>query len=165
MARWPPPVYRAEAIFRAPLAFAYRWCTDFRPDDARLIGEKYERRILRRARRRVLFEDLWWEADGWRWRRSDVSLNPPDRWVAESLGNVREARLEYRLTALSDDRTRFELTMHRRPTARSPRQPPKAELEGELHEMWRDYGRALERAYRASRRERAPPRAGRLGRR
>ena len=158
MARWPPPVYRARMNFRAPLSFVYRWCTDYRPDDSRLIGEEFERRILTRTRRHVLFEDLWWEPDGWRWRRSDVALQPPGLWVAESLGNVRDAHIEYRLTALPDDRTRLDLTKRRRPSRRVPRQPPKAELEKELDEMWRDYARSLERDYRKS--HRAPATLG-----
>jgi hypothetical protein len=141
--------------FAAPMRFVYRWCTDYRPGDDQLAGDRFERRILSRSGRRVLFEDLWWERDGWRWRRNDVSLRPPDRWVSNSLGNVREAQIEYTLTPLAGDRTRFEIRMHRRPTSRVRRQPPKRELEKELIEMWDNYRRSLEADYRRSRSRRA----------
>ncbi|MGI0133101.1 MAG: hypothetical protein ACREDK_08480 [Thermoplasmata archaeon] len=155
MKRWPSPAYAVAIDFRVPIAFAYAWCTDYRPYDGRLLGTPYERWVLRRDARSVVFEDLGKAVDHWWWRRTTVALQPPDRWTADSIGNVREARLEYRLTPLSEERTRFALTMHRRPTGVHPRQPPKKELESELRQMWSRYGKAMERDYRRSR----PPRS------
>ena len=126
--------------FDAPLEFVFSWCTDYRPDDSRLAGEHYERWILRRDRNRVIYEDLGRGWDGWRWRRNDVHLFPPDRWHADSLGDVRDARLDYRLRRQSDGGSRLDLTMRRRPTEARPRQPPQAELERELLRLW---GRTL----------------------
>jgi hypothetical protein len=149
--RWPPPRYQIQAVFHAPLDFVYHWCTDYGSEDARLAGEEYERRVLHRSSRRVVFEDLWWEPDGWRWRRSDVALRPPDRWEALSLGNVRVARIEYHLSPLSGNRTRLELRMRRKPGVRQGKQAPKKAMERELRRMWRHFGKALEEDYRHSR--------------
>ncbi|MGD0250264.1 MAG: hypothetical protein ABSB97_05185 [Thermoplasmata archaeon] len=151
MPRWPPPEYRIRTDFRAPLAYVFRWCTDYRPDDSHLIGEEYERRILERTPRRVVFEDLWWEPEGWRWRRSEVALRPPAYWHADSVGNVRDASIDYQLKELPDGGTRLELRMRRRPGPRSKRQPAKRELENDLRKMWRGFAKALETDYRRSR--------------
>ena len=35
MVSWPPPEYRMRTTINAPLDFVYRWCTDYRSDDAR----------------------------------------------------------------------------------------------------------------------------------
>lgn len=164
MERWPPPVYVTQVEIRAPRAFAYRWCTDFRANDAALIGESYERRVLERSKHRVVYEDLWWESAGWRWRRNIIALDPPNGWHAVSLGNVRTAEIDYRLEERGPDRTRFTLEMRRRPGLVDPRQPSKAELERELSQMWRDFGRALEADYRRSR-ARTPAKSRRTVRR
>ncbi len=150
MERWPPPQYRIHVEFRAPRAFVYRWCTDYQPDDGTFAGETYDRRILERSKHKVVYEDLWWEPDGWRWRRTLVILDPPHGWRAYSIGNVRTARIGYRLAELDRNRTRLTLTMRRRPGLRHRRQPLKAVLERELLRMWRGFGRALEADYRRS---------------
>lgn len=160
MPSWPPPVYEITAEFRAPIGYVFRWCTDYRTDDARRDGERYERRILARSSRRVVFEDLWSERDGWRWRRYDVSLFPPRRWRADTVGNVRDATIDYRLYALPDGGTRLRLRMRRRPGPRLARQPPKAELEAELVRLWGRLGRSLESDYRRSTRRRGRARRG-----
>lgn len=151
MPRWPAPEYRSRTEFRAPVPFVFRWCTDYRPGDDRLAGETYERRVISRTARRVVYEDLWWGHDGWRWRRNEVSLHPPNRWHARSIGNIRDADLDYRLTALPGERTRLDLRMRRRPGVRQPRQPAKRELEAELRRLWENYRRALESDYRKAR--------------
>lgn len=145
MSRWPPPRYRITVEFEAPLPFVFRWCTDYRTDDAKRAGETYDRRILRRTRHEVLYEDLWWAKDGWRWRRTRVRLRPPDRWHADSVGNIRDARIDYRLTQLPQERTRLTLEMRRRPAPGRGRQPSRRALESELRSLWGRYRRALER--------------------
>ncbi len=148
---WPPPVYRISVEFEAPLPFVFRWCTDYRTDDARRAGETYERRILSRTPREVVYEDLWWLADGWRWRRYRVILRPPDRWHADSVGNIRDASLDYRLTALPGDRTQLELVARRRPATGRPGQPPRRAFERELRQLWAHFARELHRDFRRSR--------------
>jgi hypothetical protein len=152
---WPNPRYSVRLALRVPLGYAYRWCTDFRPDDALREGMAFERRILRRSARRVVFEDLWWKPDGWRWRRHEVTLFPPDRWHSDSVGNERDAANDYCLTAVSDDRTRLEIRVRRRPASRAPAQPSKRSFEAELLKEWRGFARALEMDFAAVSRRRS----------
>jgi hypothetical protein len=158
MSEWPPPVYEMKVEFNAPIAYVYRWCTDYSPRDGALAGEPYERRILLRSGRRVILEDLWWESTGWHWRRAEVTLQPPDGWRADSVGNVRDAQIGYRLTALPCDRTRLEIRMKRRPGFRSKGQPPKRAFETGVERMWRRLGKHLERDYRNHRTGHSRPR-------
>ena len=152
----PGPEYHVTAEFRAPLPFVFRWCTDFRPNDDRLEGESYDRRVVRRARRNVVFEDLSdASSGGWSWVRHVVTLSPPDHWHSESLGSHRTASIDYRLTALGPERTRLDLVWRRRPTALAGRPPSKATIERETTRGWRNFARALERDYRRTRRPRA----------
>jgi hypothetical protein len=161
MTLWPPPVYEMDVEFDAPIAFVYRWCTDYSARDGALSGEPYERRIVSRSKRRVVLEDLWWEPDGWRWRRSDVTLRPPMGWRADSVGNIRDARIDYRLTAPGEERTHLHIRMLRRPGSRSNGQPPKRAFERQVEAMWRRLARHLEHDYRRAGRARPRPRRGR----
>jgi hypothetical protein len=160
MAPWPPPVYRIELEFDVPRDFAFRWATDYRGDDATRSKERFERRILKRGRRRIEFEDTGWTPQGWIWRRSHVTLRPPGRWHADTYGSFRDGAIDYAVDPLPGDRCRFSLTFRRRPSVVHPDQPKKAELEAELVRMWTNYGRAMARDYRASRPGRRGARAG-----
>jgi hypothetical protein len=162
MAKWPAPVYRVEVDFNAPRDFAFRWCTDYRDDDASRSQEKYERRLLSRTRHRVIFEDIGWTRHGWIWRHYDVRLRPPGRWRAETFGSFRTGVIDYAVTPLPNDRCRFSLSFHRRPSTAHPEQPTKHAFERELTRLWTNYGRALARDYRAS--LRAASRRGRTDR-
>ncbi|MFZ0830291.1 MAG: hypothetical protein WCB18_02920 [Thermoplasmata archaeon] len=44
-------IYEIHVTFRAPLAFAYAWCTDYTPADRKLEGDPGSRQILRKGRR------------------------------------------------------------------------------------------------------------------
>jgi hypothetical protein len=152
MAKWPPPVYRVELEFDVPRDFAFAWATDYRPDDATRSKERFERRILKRGRSRIEFEDSGWTEDGWIWRRSHVTLHPPGRWHADTFGSFRDGVIDYTVDPLPGERCRFTVTFHRRPSAVHPTQPTKAALEAELTRMWTNYGRAMVRDYRTARR-------------
>jgi hypothetical protein len=136
--------------FRAPRDFVYDWCTDYTPGDAKLEGETYDRRIISRKPRRVVYEDLYEGNDGWRWSRHEVTLRPPDRWHSESVGNYRHIKVDYRLRPLADGRTELELRARRGPSFMPFRPIPKREWEKEIAVAWRRFGRNLERDYRAS---------------
>jgi hypothetical protein len=144
--------YHISTVLPVPLAFAFRWCTDFRPDDARREGESYERRILERSRRRVVYEDLESTAHGWRWARHEVTLRPPAQWHSDSVGNYRDASLDYRLTPLGPNRTRFELSWTRHPSALAGTPPSQSSTERETLRAWRSFARAMESDFRKSRR-------------
>src|SRR5438309_12068066 len=61
---WPGPEYRIRVSFRAPIDFVFAWCTDYTPGDAALEKEAYERKIIERTSRSVVFEDLEESKDG-----------------------------------------------------------------------------------------------------
>ncbi len=152
MTSWPKTEYHIATVLRVPLAFAFRWCTDFRPDDARREGEAYDRKILERTARRVVYEDLEPTAAGWRWARHVVILRPPDRWHSDSVGNYRDATLDYQLTPLGPERTRFELTWKRRVSALGGRPPSRKSIEKSTLAAWRQFAKVVEADYRKARR-------------
>jgi hypothetical protein len=143
-------VYEVRSTFRAPLPFVFEWCTDYTPGDPSLEKEPFTRRILERSRRRAVYEDLFDTPNGWMWSHQVVTLRPPNRWHAEATGSHRTWSLDYVLTELPDGGTELWLRGERTPTPLAGRNPPKARLEKELRTSWKNYGRALERDYRAS---------------
>jgi len=145
-----PRVYEFRSRFRAPLPFVYAWCTDFAPEDPRLRGEKFTRRILEKGRRRVVLEDLGEGPTGWVWSHYDVTLRPPRRWHADAVGSHRTWAIDYELSERPGATTELWFRGVRRATALAGPNPPKARLERELRQMWKNLGRALERDYRAS---------------
>ena len=150
MSNWPRPTYEVVTTFRAPLDFVYRWCTDYSAEDARLEKDTYVRRVLRRTRSTVVFEDLYELPNGWRWARDVVTLRPPDSWTMTSVGNFRDVEAEYRLTEVPGDRTRLTLRWRRRGTALGGPNRPKAVVDREGAQSWRNFAVALERDYRKS---------------
>lgn len=148
---WPRPTYYVRAEFRAPLDFVYRWCTDYRADDAKYESEAYQRRILQRSPHRVVYEDLEDTKQGWFWSRHVVRLMPPNRWHSDSVGSHREVSLDYRLSRLPGGRTQLLLKAHRRPYGVGGKNPPKSRWERSVGQSWVRFGRALERDFRRSR--------------
>jgi len=146
----PPKVYEFRSRFHAPLQFVYAWCTDYTPNDPHLEGEEFTRRILQRSRRRVIYEDLYDEPTGWMWSHSLVTLLPPNRWHAEITGSHRNWSVNYVLSTRPGGVTELWFRGVRRATALAVKNPPKAELERELQQMWKRYGQALEKDFRAS---------------
>jgi len=145
--------YRVSLTFRAPLAFVYRWCTDYTPKDGRYSGEDrslgLRRRIVRRSRRRVVFENVFDVGEGWGWERHVVSLSPPDRWRSVGKGNYQESVLDYRLTAMSPRRTKFTMRWRSRPTGSVARaRVPRSAVEKYVAALWRRRARTLEREAR-----------------
>jgi hypothetical protein len=147
-----PKEYLFETEFDLPKEFVFRWCTDYSSQDGKLGGEGYDRRVLKRTKKEVVYEDLWWEKDGWRWRHTHVTLRPSRGWHADSTGNTRHGLIDYRLTALPGQRTRLNIRMRRTPTRLYPKQPSKAAFHKDLATMWRHFGKSMEREYRAKRR-------------
>jgi 2-polyprenyl-6-methoxyphenol hydroxylase-like FAD-dependent oxidoreductase len=148
MPRAPVQRYEIRTVFRAPLAFAYRWCTDYSPKDPQLEGEESTRKVLQKEPRRVVYEDLEETPEGWMWSRWVVTLRPPDRWHGEAVGNYRTWSADYALAPLPDGRTAFRFEGERRPSGLGERNPPKAQMERQLRSMWRELGHALEADYR-----------------
>lgn len=154
---WPGPEYRISVTFRVPLDFAFAWCTDYTPHDASLEGESYERKVIERTPRRVIFEDLEETEAGYVWSRDVVTLHPPNRWHMDGVGNRRDVTADYVLSPLPGGRTRLDLRGRRRPKMPDPTKLTKAEREASTTRAWKRFGAAMERDYRRS------PRAERHG--
>jgi len=153
------PEYRIRVAFRVPLEFAFAWCTDYTPQDGSLEGESYQRKIIERTPRRVIFEDLEETASGWVWSRDVVTLRPPNRWHMDGVGNRRDVTAEYRLSRLSDGRTQLELRWWRRPKPPG-KKTPRAQREEEATRAWKRFAAAMERDYRRSRQTQAASKHG-----
>lgn len=151
MAARPRATYRYRISFDAPAPFVFRWCTDYSPEDAKLEGEAYTRRVLHRSRRKVVYEDLEPTPDGWFWARHVVELEPPRRWHSESIGNYREYSLDYTLGTLPSGRTEMRFVGVRRPVGLGRANPSAAEFARTMDLTWRKFRRQLERDYRATR--------------
>lgn len=157
--------YLVRSTFRAPLPFVYRWCTEYDPEDGRYSGEGYQRRILNRSARQVVFEDLYDTKHGWIWIHRTVQLLPPTRWHAESVGSDRILTVDYLLSELPGECTQLTIHARRRPYATGTANPSKIEWERDVTRNWERFGRVLEKEYRggrvgrtAQRRRRALPR-------
>jgi hypothetical protein len=132
------------------MAFVHRWCTDYSPNDPKIEGEKYVRRVLKRTKRRVVYEDLWESKEGWFWARYVVDLKPPTSWHMESLGNSSHLIGDYTLTRGSNGTTDFHLRYRRKPSV-LPFHKVAARRRGvEDTRAWRRFARALEADYRKS---------------
>jgi len=145
---WSGPEYRISVSFRAPLDFAFAWCTDFTPQDASLEGESYRRKIIERTPRRVVFEDLEESDAGWEWSRDVVTLLPPNRWHMDGIGNHRDVTADYVLSPLPDGRTRLDLRWRRRPKTPEAKKRTKAEREASATHAWKRFGAAMESDHR-----------------
>lgn len=152
---WKGPEYHVSVSFRAPLDFVFAWCTDYTPGDAKLEKEDYERKIIERTPRRVIFEDLEEAKDGWNWSRDVVSLHPPNRWHADGIGNNRDWVGDYMLATLPDGRTRLDLRWRRRPKVPDAKPLTKEEREASGKRAWESFAAALERDYNRSQRARS----------
>ena len=148
---WPGPEYRIRVSFRAPIDFVFAWCTDYTPGDAALEKETYQRKIIERTPRAVVFEDLEESKDGWDWSRAVVSLRPPNRWHMDGMGNNRDVVADYVLSSLPDGRTRLDLRWKRRPHGPDAKLT-KAEREASSTRAWKRFASALEADYKRSRR-------------
>ena len=142
------PEYRIRVMFRVPLEFVFAWCTDYTPQDARLEGESYERKVIERTPHRVIFEDLEETEAGWVWSRDIVTLHPPNRWHMDGVGNRRDVTADYVLTHLPDGRTQLELRWSRRPNVPETTKLTKAEREADTVRAWKRFGAAMERDHR-----------------
>jgi hypothetical protein len=146
--------FHIHVVFKVPLSFVYRWCTDFGPDDGQYSGEdktiNLNRRIIERTPNRVVFENLYDRGRGWAWERHVVTLMPPDRWHSEGKGVYSENVMDYKLTELPDGRTRLDINWRSRPTEMDtgPRATNK-EIENFMLQLWNIRVWAIGRAYEA----------------
>ena len=72
--------YKLSETFNAPLDYVFKWCTDFREDDNKMIGSKTERKILEKSPERVIWRVRYKDGKGLR-RGREGGLAPPARLV------------------------------------------------------------------------------------
>lgn len=154
-----PPAGRAEVYeirrtFSIPTEFAFRWCTDYTPEDGKLSKGGHSRQALRRSSRAVVYEDPYPSPHAWMWSRQIVTLHPPNRGTAVAEGNYRHWEVAYSVRSLGKERTEFTMLGLRRPQIFGEKNPSRRVLNAELHRMWKNYGIAMEREYRAAHRRR-----------
>lgn len=94
------PQYRISKIIDAPPSFVYKWCTDFRADDPKILGASYTRHIVDKTKKRAVWIQHYTrdgvEMEGVRY----VTLFPPDSWHMESVNEDADRIGDYHLTPL-----------------------------------------------------------------
>ncbi len=139
---------RLSKVVDAPLRYVYDWCTDFRPDDAKLSGSRSTHRVLRVSPQRLVRVKVA--------RRGAkdpvinvevVRLRPPNAWHKDTIGEEDLDSMDYRLTALSPTKTRVSLVMVERWMV--PEFRAKADWLRSANEYWDELVRAIEERYRS----------------
>jgi len=140
--------YRVSKTFNAPLDFVYRWCTDYREDDLKMIGSSNKRKIIERSKSRVVWRVIGKNGgNGYEGVRV-VWLKPPNSWHLDTCGDKRELG-EYRLTPLGKGRTRLDMKFT--VSYDSPKEVEgRKSWEADARADWDSYGSYLERDYRRS---------------
>jgi hypothetical protein len=137
--------FRISKIIRAPLAFVYEWCTDFRESDSRITGSKVKRKILLKTGRLVMYTSSYRSRGKPMIGVNIVSLRPPKRWHLDFLGDEDDETGHYHLTRLGHGRTRLDMSFTEHYRIR--RAPTKAQDMKHTNEIWDKYVSALEKEY------------------
>ena len=141
-------VQRAERTIRAPLKFAYDWCTDFREDDHEITGETRRREIVEKTRRKVVYVYYWNDETGKQnMSVSIVSLKPPDAWRLDLFSKEENETGNYKLTRLGKNETKLRMVF-KHDWKVEQNIPPVAEREERFVRRWDKYIEALESDYR-----------------
>lgn len=132
----------------APLRYVYDWCTDFRSDDADLEGSKRKHRVVTVGSQRLVRVKVG--GGGARTPRTSVEvvrLSPPDAWHKDTIGEADLDSMDYKLTALGPNKTRFTLDIVERWMV--PKFPKKADWLRRSNEYWDELVLAIEERYRS----------------
>ena len=142
---------RLSKVIDAPLAYVYDWCTDFRPDDAKLEGgAKRRHRVVKVSPQRLVrVKAVDKGAENPVMAVELVRLHPPDAWHKDTIGEGDLDSMDYKLTALGPNKTRFTLSIVERWMV--PKFPKKAEWLRSANEYWDELVQAIEQRYRSGR--------------
>ncbi len=151
MPGWSKTVFEVRATFAAPRDFVYSWLTDFSAEDPAITGDAYQRKLIAKSARRVVFEDLSETEEGWGWLRNTVALVPPSRWQMLAVGNSLDAKATYRLVRRGNNSTELIMRWRLRSGVLPHKVPAKTVLEAGMREVWAIYGQALEKDYARAR--------------
>jgi len=108
--------YRFSQRFNVPALKAYKWCTDYSPEDHALMGdEEAERQITRLTNSTIILTDTFHTSRGPVEKKKLVQLYP-DRlsWVSTHLtGPNKHSQFIYEISAEGNDASRLDFTaMH-----------------------------------------------------
>jgi hypothetical protein len=105
--------YRFSQHFTVPAYEAYKWCTDFSPEDHALMGEAAaERQITRLAETTIILTDIFHTSSGSVEKQKLVQLYP-DRlcWVATHLTEPNKySQFIYEISAEGSGASRLDFT-------------------------------------------------------
>ena len=139
---------RLSKIVDAPLRYVYDWCTDFRPDDRKFSRHKQRHRVVRVSPRRLVRIKVVSNGDENPTMAVElVRLSPPNAWHKDTIGEEELDSIDYKLTALSPNRTRVSLVMVERWLI--PKFPKKADWLRSSSGYWDELVLAIEERYRS----------------
>jgi hypothetical protein len=137
--------FHVSKIIEAPLQFAYKWCTDYRESDPRILGSKNRRKILFKSKNRVVYVSLYVREGKQRNAVNVVTLHPPAAWHLDFISDDDDELGDYHLTRLGPKRTRLEMKFAESYKMRNP--PTKAADIRVTSQVWDKYVTALEKDY------------------
>jgi len=141
--------YKLSATFDAPLEYVFKWCTDFREDDNKMIGSKTQRTILEKSPERVIWRVRYKDGKDWAEGVRAVWLHPPNSWTLDTCGDGREVG-EYKLKPLGKKKTRLDMKFVVTYDSKDEVED-KDEWEEDGVKHWKIYRKALEADYEAGR--------------
>jgi hypothetical protein len=140
---------RFRKLVHAPLAFVYRWCTDYREDDDRITDDiyHYQAKIALREPDRIV--RVITVPGGHPNRDTDVELIfllPPDRWHLKKFSLSDDKTGSYHLTKVGPDLTSIEMVF--RETWKVSHVPDRERYRTLFNGVWDRYVEVMEKAYR-----------------
>ena len=132
-------------VIHAPLHFVYRWCTDYRETDPRILGSKSKRKILMKTGHRVVYLTTYPKRGRLRSAVDVVTLYPPAAWHLDFVGDDDDEIGDYVLSPLGPRKTKLDMTFTEH--YKSANSPTRAQDTRQIHEIWDKYVAALEKEY------------------
>ena len=145
-------VYKHSHVLNVPIKFTYDWCTDYSPKDSKIVGSKFQRIILDKTRKRVVYAGYKPGEDGKpKLAVRLVTLHPGTySWHLDYFAEEDLEVGEYKLKRLGSNKTRLDMTFNNK--WKHGKGPSREEFEAGTKKVWDKYAPALERDYRKRRR-------------
>ncbi len=104
--------YKFSQRFNVPAEDAYRWCTDYQPDDWSLMGEKGKRRIQHLSENAIILTDRIHGGEGYVSKKRLVLLYPERlSWINTHLaGPNKHSQFLYEIKPEGKKASRLEFT-------------------------------------------------------
>jgi hypothetical protein len=140
--------YNVSKTFKAPLAFVFDWCTDFREDDGKMTGSKAKMTFLEKTDKRMVWVVDYKEKGKAKEGIRVVWLHPPDSWSLDTCGDGKELG-EYKLKEKGNGKTRLDMEFRLTYDNKADVEDKKT-WEKETEEFWDVLGQFLEKDYNES---------------